>query len=61
MGTHASAITLIRHIVERQDTIDVDDGVLGTVTIQMKLLRSTSEIHPAFKLDIWNGELEDGS
>ena len=35
MGSNASAIRLIVHIIEREDTIDVDNRVLCAVTVQM--------------------------
>jgi len=59
MGASTSAIGLVCHVIERQDTVDVNDRVLGTVTIQVQLLWATAKSHPTFKLDVRDGELED--
>jgi len=59
MRASTGAISLISHVIERQDTVNIDDGVLGAVTIQVQLLWATSKSHPTFKLDVRDGELED--
>ena len=58
MGALTGAIRLVRHVVEGQDTIDIDDGVLGAVAVEVELLRSTPECHPAFKLDVRDSVFE---
>ena len=59
MSADSSAIRLILHVVEGEDTVDVDDGVACAITVQMKLLGSAAQVHPAFKLDIRDGILEN--
>ena len=59
MGSDASAIRLIVHIIEREDTVDIDNRVFGAIAVQMELLRPTSEVHSAFKLDVRDGKLKD--
>ena len=61
MSARASAIRLVSHIVEGQDAIDVDDGVLGRVAVEVELLGAAAQGHLAFKLDVWNSVLQDSA
>ncbi len=56
MRACSSAISLVSHVVERQDSIDVDYGILGAITVQVELLGTATESHPAFKLNVGDSE-----
>ena len=59
MSALTSTIALIGHIIEGQDTVDINDGELGAVAVKMKLLRTATESKSAFKLDVGNRVLKD--
>ncbi len=41
------------HIIERENTVDINDRESGAITVHMKLLRSASKLKLGIKLNVW--------